>query len=137
MTESSLALLNRASMLVLKGLIPDAFALLDQAIRDFPYDPRPQERAGDLYNSLKRSQEAIKCYLAAADLYAQVGTPVRALDLCKRVLELDPKNPKAHRILRDAPPPRDPEAEEVPYLPEAALPRRDGRARPPVAPLPE
>jgi cAMP-dependent protein kinase regulator len=107
MNESSLVLLNRASMMVLKGLIQDALSLLEGAIRDFPFDPRPLERTADLYRGLGRIQDAVRAYLAAADLYAQAGTPVRALDLCKRVLELDPQNSKAHRILKNAPPPRD------------------------------
>jgi cAMP-dependent protein kinase regulator len=107
MSESSLVLLNRASMLVLKGLLQDALDLLETAIREFPFDPRPLERTAELYRGLGRTPEAVKAYLSAADLYAQAGTPVRALDLCKRVLELEPQNANAHRILKNAPPPRD------------------------------
>lgn len=109
MQESSLAFLNRASILVLKGLVQDALLVLEEAVEKFPFDPRPLERSADLYLSLGRAQDSVRAYLAAADLYAQMGAPLRTLELCKRVLEIEPQNPQAHRIVKNAPTGRDTE----------------------------
>jgi CRP-like cAMP-binding protein len=56
-----------------------------------PRTPRWPQKRGDLLRKQGKRAEAIKCYGAAADLYADQGFLARAVAMARTVLDLDPR----------------------------------------------
>jgi CRP-like cAMP-binding protein len=68
----------------------DAIALLAELIGYEPNNARWPHKRGDLLRKLGRNEEALECYAAAVDGYAEQGFIGRAIAMAKTVVNLDP-----------------------------------------------
>jgi CRP-like cAMP-binding protein len=79
-----------AAAALAKGNHRKALALFEELGRKEPGDPLPFHRAGEIYRRLGRNLEAVERLRRAADLYAKQGFLVKAIAVCKIILEVEP-----------------------------------------------
>ncbi len=105
----------------------DAYLALEQLE---PGDGSWSRRAADMYRRLKRNPEAVVALERAADRYAKVGFLVKAVAVCKMILQIDPEHSATQARLAElqdsrgipaarkpAPAPAEPQPEPVPAPP--------------------
>jgi CRP-like cAMP-binding protein len=64
-----------------------------------PTNPRWPQKAGEEYRALGEKSQAIGCFQKAAKLNAQQGFTLKAITLCKLILDLDRSNHEAQKML--------------------------------------
>src|SRR5262245_6284826 len=105
------------------------------------------QKAGDMGRRLNQPKEAVAAYMRAVDRYAGVGALVKAIAVCKLILEIDPNHSAARDKLAamhgtpaaTPPPPPPPRAHAAPpaaaHSPPPPPPARSAKAAAPLASL--
>lgn len=136
------ALAQKYSLQGKRALAAETYQLL---FKEEPSNPRWPQKAGEEYRTIGQKDKAIATFQAAAKLYAHQGFTLKAMTLCKLVLDLDKSNQAAQQLLagfsataaappppappqQPAPPPGPPEMPEPPELIE--LPEFPDRQNP-------
>lgn len=64
-----------------------------------PANPRWPQKAGEEYRTIGQKEKAIAAFQVAAKLYAQQGFTLKAIALCKLILDLDKANQSVQQML--------------------------------------
>jgi CRP-like cAMP-binding protein len=133
MAQDVRALKDRAVELMGKRRFEKAAQAYEQLCALSPRDPSLRQRLGDALRAAGKKAGAIKAYRAAADRYAEDGMLLKAIALCKIVLEVEPSHTEMQASLAalyarraSSPPPKvAPVAEETSPAPLDELPPAD------------
>ncbi|WP_164021039.1 cyclic nucleotide-binding domain-containing protein [Pyxidicoccus trucidator] len=116
---------NRGTDLLVSGDLEGALAAFREAVAVAPDEPSCRQKVAEVLQRLGRTREAVAEYEIAARAWNQHGWMLRALALCKVILQLDPGHERTRaflaelRVRRGLPPPED---EAVPRPPVSAAP---------------
>jgi CRP-like cAMP-binding protein len=75
-----------------KGNYRKALTLYEELCTGEPNDPLGPHRAGELFHRLGKPSDAIRRLRQAAELYARQGFLVKAIAVCKLILQVDPSH---------------------------------------------
>jgi tetratricopeptide (TPR) repeat protein len=95
---------RQQALLKLVGAEHDAILLIETAVKD-DYDPKNVKYLEQLALAYQQLQD-LTAKLVGPQVYADQTLPGRAIDVCRKILELDPGNERAQQYLRNvgAPP---------------------------------
>jgi CRP-like cAMP-binding protein len=130
---------DRAAELAAKGKLDKAAELYREVLRADPRDVSSQQKLGDVLRRLGDVPGAVAAYRAVADRYARDGLLIKAIALCKTILEVDPAHVESQGALAELYAQR--AKAGGPGAPGPAAPRSAPAPRPPAsatrAPEPE
>ena len=119
---------DKAAQLFAKGKWAEALAGYQRVAEAAPEDLTSRQKVAELLQRLGRKQEAIEAYAGVALAWARQGWLLRAVALCKVILQLEPGHGSTQRMLaelyarRSVPQPRlSPAAPEVPVAEAATM----------------
>lgn len=92
---------DRASALLLKGKLAGAYEALQAALALAPHDIALHQKAAEVLVRLGKKPEAIRAYQHAVGGWADEGHFLRAIALCKVILQLDPAHRETQKALAD------------------------------------
>ena len=92
---------DKAVELLLEGKLPHAAAEFEHAVRLAPSDLTLRQRLGDVYLRLGLRTHALHEFQQVAGRYAQAGQLLKAIAICKVILEIDPEHQETLHILAD------------------------------------
>ncbi|WP_395855342.1 cyclic nucleotide-binding domain-containing protein [Cystobacter fuscus] len=92
---------DNAAQLFASGLWEAALAEYRHITRAAPEDLASRQKVAELLQRLGRKQEAIETYTDVAKAWARQGWLLRAIALCKLVLQLEPGHGPTQRLLAD------------------------------------
>jgi cAMP-dependent protein kinase regulator len=92
---------NRGTELLVSGDLHGALAAFLEAATLAPDEPSCRQKVAEVLQRLGRTREAIAGYEAAARLWDQQGWLLRAIGLCKVILQLDPAHSRTRALLAD------------------------------------
>lgn len=81
---------DEAAEAVSLGNLPRALQLYRALVEADPGDVQLLVRLGDVQKRLGRHAQAVSSYAAAAERFARIGLHLRAMAVCKLILEIDP-----------------------------------------------
>lgn len=84
-----------------KGRHEKALEALLQVVRLEPRDLPSRQRCGDLYRKLGQTSNAVRQYQAVAGAYAADGFLLKAIAVCKVILQIDPKHTETQQTLAE------------------------------------
>lgn len=120
---------DKAAQLAGKGKLEKAAEAYRAILRSDPRDVASRHKLGELLRKLGNDEGAIAEYRQAADAYARQGLLIKAVAVCKVILEIDPGHEDTQRALADlyarrraAPASPSGVRGAVPRVPPAALP---------------
>ncbi|HVG62126.1 MAG TPA: cyclic nucleotide-binding domain-containing protein [Hyalangium sp.] len=90
---------DRATELLAQGKLAEALAAFQEVVRAAPGEPIYRQKVAEVLQRLGRTQEAIAEYESAAETWARTGWLVRAIALCKVILQLDPGHTRTQTLL--------------------------------------
>jgi len=76
-----------------------ALQLLQQILQLDPEDVAARQKCGDLFLKLGRKGEAITAYRSAVEAYAAAGHQLKAIAVCKVILQIDPGHSETLEVL--------------------------------------
>lgn len=92
---------DKAAHLFASGALEAALAEYQALTREAPDDLASAQKVGDLLQRLGRKREAISAYESVAAGWARQGWLLRAIALCKVILQLEPGHGKTQRMLAE------------------------------------
>jgi CRP-like cAMP-binding protein len=92
---------DRAAQALAKGKVDKAIELYEELVRADPRDLQLKVRLGDVYRRAGRTELAIDTYRAVVDRYARDGLLLKAIAVCKIVLEVDATHQATQQLLAD------------------------------------
>src|SRR5712691_6824631 len=92
---------DQAVELLRRGELPRAAAAFDAAVRLAPGDVTLRQRLGDVYVRLGSRMHAVREFQHVAGRYAADGQLLKAIAICKVILELDPDHQETLHALAD------------------------------------
>jgi CRP-like cAMP-binding protein len=92
---------DRASALVAAGQIEAALSEYQKVVDDVPEDLSSRRRVAELLQRLGRRKDALATYEALAEAWARRGWLLRAVALCKIILQIEPQHERTQRLLTE------------------------------------
>src|SRR5437764_2431467 len=92
---------EKAVELLRGGKLPHAAAEFEHAVRLSPGDVTLRQRLGDVYARLGLRTHAVHEFQQVAGRYAADGQLLRAIAICKVILEIEPEHQETLHILAD------------------------------------
>lgn len=86
---------------LLAGDVAGALAAFQQVAAALPDEPAWRQKVAELLQRLGRKGEAVAEYQAAAGAWARTGWLLRAIALCKVILQLEPGHTRTQSLLAD------------------------------------
>jgi cAMP-dependent protein kinase regulator len=90
---------DQASELLAQGKWEEALAAFQEVVRAAPGELIYRQKVAEVLQRLGRTQEAIAEYESVAEAWARTGWLVRAIALCKVILQLDPGHTRTQALL--------------------------------------
>src|SRR5258707_8597140 len=90
---------EKAAELLHLGKLPHAAAEFEHAVRLAPGDVTLRQRLGDVYLRLGLRTHALREFQHVAGRYAADGQLLRAIAICKVILEINPEHQETLHIL--------------------------------------
>jgi CRP-like cAMP-binding protein len=90
---------DRGAELLAQGKLESALAAFQEVVQAAPGEPLHRQKVAEVLHRLGRTQEAIAQYEAAAVTWARTGWLLRAIALCKVILQLDPGHTRTQALL--------------------------------------
>lgn len=90
---------DKATELLAQGELPAALELFQAVAKKAPQEPVWRQKAAELLQRMGRTSEAISEYEAVAEAWAKTGWLLRAIAVCKVILQLDPKHTRTQTLL--------------------------------------
>ena len=115
---------NRGTELLLQGDLEGALVPFQAAAALAPEDAACRQKVAEILQRLGRTREATAEYEVAARIWDEQGWMLRAMGLCKVILQLDPDHSRARVLLSD-------------LRARRGLPEPGSEARPAKRPAPE
>ncbi|HYO67633.1 MAG TPA: cyclic nucleotide-binding domain-containing protein [Archangium sp.] len=92
---------DRAAQLFAGGRLEEALAGYQRVAGAAPEDLASRQKVAELLQRLNRKQEAIEAYASVAGDWAKQGWLLRAIALCKVILQIDPGHGRTQRTLAE------------------------------------
>ena len=92
---------DEAARQLAKGRVKEALDELLQVQKLDPHDLANRQKVGDLHRKLNNNADAIKAYQAVSGAYAADGLLLKAIAVCKIILQIDPNHTETQRALAD------------------------------------
>ncbi len=92
---------DKAADLAAKGKLEKAAALYREAMEADPRDVATRQKLADVLRRTGEMAEAIDVYRGVAERYANDGLLIKAIAICKTILELDPSHGETQQTLAD------------------------------------
>lgn len=130
---------DRGAEMLAQGKLEAALAAFREVVKAAPQEPAHRQKVAEVLQRQGKKPEAIAEYQATAELYARTGWLLRAIALCKVILQLEPGHTRTQALLADlysrqerarAPAPSAP----APLTTAMSLPRAPARAQEELAP---
>jgi CRP-like cAMP-binding protein len=102
---------DRAAELLASGEVEAALSEYQKLVEEVPEDLTSRRKVAELCQRLGRRKEALLTYEALAEAWARRGWLLRAIALCKIILQIEPRHERTQRLLaelysrRPTPPP--------------------------------
>lgn len=90
---------DRATELLAQGKLEEALTAFQEVVKAAPGEPIHRQKVAEVLQRLGRTQEAVAEYESAAETWARTGWLVRAIALCKVILQLDPGHTRTQALL--------------------------------------
>ena len=90
---------DQATELLAQGKLEEALAAFQKVARAAPGEPIHQQKVAEILQRLGCTQEAIAEYESVAETWARTGWLMRAIALCKLILQLDPGHTRTQALL--------------------------------------
>jgi CRP-like cAMP-binding protein len=92
---------NKAAELFAHGHLEAALSEYQRISREAPEDLTSRQKVAELLQRLGRKKEAITTYEVLAEAWAQRGWLLRAIALCKVILQIEPLHDRTQRLLAE------------------------------------
>jgi cAMP-dependent protein kinase regulator len=92
---------DKASELLAAGNIEAALTEYQKVIEDVPEDLSSRRQVAELLQRLGRRKDALSTYEALAEAWARRGWLLRAVALCKIILQIEPQHERTKRLLTE------------------------------------
>src|SRR3954471_12499176 len=92
---------DRAAQALAKGKVDKAIELYEELVRADPRDLQLKVRLGDVYRRAGRTELALDTHRAVVDRCARDGLLLKAIAVCKIVLEVDATHQATQQLLAD------------------------------------
>ncbi|HEX8703305.1 MAG TPA: cyclic nucleotide-binding domain-containing protein [Myxococcaceae bacterium] len=92
---------NKAAELFAHGHLEAALSAYQRISREAPEDLTSRQKVAELLQRLGRKKEAITTYEVLAGAWAQRGWLLRAIALCKVILQIEPTHDRTQRLLAE------------------------------------
>jgi CRP-like cAMP-binding protein len=92
---------DKAAELASKGKVEKAAELFREILRADPKDAATCQKLADVLRRSGQISEAVERYAEVADRFARDGLLIKAIAICKTILELDPEHQVTQRQLAD------------------------------------
>lgn len=92
---------DRGAEMLMAGNLEAALAAFQQVARALPGEPLWRQKVAEVLQRLGRKGEAIAEYQATAEEWARTGWMLRAIALCKVILQLDAGHTRTQSLLAD------------------------------------
>jgi cAMP-dependent protein kinase regulator len=92
---------DNAAQFFASGRLEEALAEYQLVVRSAPEELGSRQKVAEVLQRLGRKQEAIKAYESVAGAWARQGWLLRAIALCKVILQIDPGHGRTQRLLAD------------------------------------
>ena len=90
---------DRATELLSQGKLEAALTAFQEVVKAAPGEPIHRQKVAEVLQRLGRTQEAIAEYESAAEAWARMGWLLRAIALCKVILQLEPGHTRTQALL--------------------------------------
>lgn len=101
MSEKLRRLKEDASRLIAKGKLAEAAELYQKLVAADRKDLAGRQKLAELFGRLGRTQDAVREYQSVAGSYAADGLLLKAIAVCKIILQLDPAHTETQTFLAD------------------------------------
>lgn len=101
MSEHIRKLKENAARLAAKGRLEDAADEYMRAVREDPHDLTARQRMAEVLVRLGHIDRAVKEYQSVAGRYVADGLLLKAIAICKIILQVDPSHTETQHILAD------------------------------------
>lgn len=92
---------DKASELLASGQLEAALLEYQKLIEDVPEDLTSRRQVAELLQRLGRRKEALSTYEALAEAWARRGWLLKAVALCKTILQIDPEHERTKQLLAE------------------------------------
>lgn len=92
---------DRAAELLADGELEAALTAFQELVKAAPHEPMHRQKVADVLQRLGRKSEAIAAYQEAAEAWARTGWLLRAIALCKVILQLDAGHSSTQAMLAE------------------------------------
>ncbi len=92
---------DKASQAFTKGNFEKAAEHYEELAQAEPKDLQIKVRLGDTYARAKRPADAVRCYREVVDRYARDGLLLKAIGVCKTILQVDAEHGDTQALLAD------------------------------------
>ncbi|HYO55571.1 cyclic nucleotide-binding domain-containing protein [Archangium sp.] len=99
MGETRRELKDNAAQSFASGKLEDALAQYQRVVKAAPEDLAGHQKVAELLQRLGRTREALETYEAVATAWARQGWLLRAIALCKVILQLEPGHGRTQQML--------------------------------------
>ncbi len=101
MSEKIRKLKEDASRLIAKARLDEACECYERIVKIDARDLTARQKLAELYGRLGKREQAVECYQSVAGSYAADGLLLKAIAVCKIILQLDPAHTETQNILAD------------------------------------
>ena len=101
MSEKIRKLKEDASRLIAKGKLEEACDCYEKVVKLDPRDLTARQKLAEIYGRLGRTERAVHVYQSVAGCYAADGLLLKAIAVCKIILQIDPAHTETQAILAD------------------------------------
>jgi CRP-like cAMP-binding protein len=101
MSEKVRKLKEDAARLIAKGKLADAADVYDRIVKADPKDLTARQKLAEIYARLGKAKDAVREYQSVAGSYAADGLLLKAIAVCKIILQVDPSHSETQTILAE------------------------------------
>lgn len=101
MSDKIRKLKENASRLIAKGKLAEAADEYVKIVRSDPRDLTARQKLAEIYGRMGKVQQAVQEYQSVAGSYAADGLLLKAIAVCKIILQIDPSHKETQHILAD------------------------------------
>jgi cAMP-dependent protein kinase regulator len=94
---------DKAAELAAKGKVEKAASVLREIVEADPKDLASRQKLAEVLRRAGEIAEAIEEYKQVADRFARDGLLIKAIAICKTILELDPQHDETQQALAKLP----------------------------------
>ncbi|HYI02133.1 cyclic nucleotide-binding domain-containing protein [Hyalangium sp.] len=92
---------DKAAELLASGEVEAALSEYQKVVEEVPEDLTSRRMVAELFQRLGRRKDALATYEVLADAWARRGWMLRAMALCKIILQIEPRHERTQRLLAE------------------------------------